>query len=76
MADGALDVAQSMQLNTAQQSTTQTEHTLRQPWRTLHGADLALDLGARHKRRHGIDDDDVHRAGAHQLVHHLLLQRH
>jgi hypothetical protein len=29
---------------------------------------LALDLGAGHERRDGVDDDDVERAGAHQHV--------
>ena len=29
-------------------------------------AHLALDLGARHEGRHGVDDDDVHAAGADQ----------
>ena len=31
-------------------------------------AHLALDLGARRERRHRVDHDDVHRAGAHQHV--------
>ena len=31
-------------------------------------AHLALDLGARHERRDGVDDDEVDRAGAHEHV--------
>ncbi len=41
--------------------------------RTQDGANLALDLGARRQRCHGVDDDHVHRAGAHQVVHHLSI---
>ena len=31
-------------------------------------AHLALDLGARHERRHRVDDDEVERARAHEHV--------
>ena len=31
-------------------------------------AHVALNLGARHERGDAVDDDDVHRAGAHERV--------
>jgi len=37
----------------------------------LHLAHLALDLGLRRERRHGVDDDHIHRAGAHEHVRDL-----